>query len=145
MLNIGHSQTPEKRDQSMDEKEKLEWLLNYEINLASRYRNFLSLVFLTPTSGQRVDVEELLETSMRDCDEFFHLEDSSAILMAHTGMSEAQEAIDRIKLMCNGTIDMRYSVSSYPEETSVGEMMEAAVSRLHLAKSREYGAVVVDG
>jgi hypothetical protein len=129
----------------MDEKEKLEWLLNYEINLASRYRHFLSLVFLTPTGDQGVDVESLLDSSLRDCDEFFHLEDSSAILMAHTGMPEAQEAIDRIKHMCNGTIDLRYSVSAYPEETTVGEMIDAAVHRLNLAKNREYGAVVFNG
>jgi hypothetical protein len=129
----------------MEEREKLEWLLNYEINLASRYRHFLTLVFLAPREDRGIDVEGLLDTSLRDCDEFFHLGDSGAILMAHTGLREAQLAIDRIKLMCNGSIDLRYSISSYPGETTAGEMMESAVHRLNVAKSRDYGAVVFNG
>ena len=129
----------------MEDRSKLEWLLTYELKLASRYRHFVSLVMMTPTDETEVDMECMLETSLRDCDEYFMLGNTGVVLMPHTGKKEAQKAIDRFKLLCNDTIDLRYSIAWYPGQISASDMIETATQRLGVAREQGHGAVVYKG
>ena len=79
---------------------------------------------------------------MRECDQYFSLGDSNAILMAHTTLEEAQHAITRYKKVCYGTMDLRYSVAIYPNSPTPESMMETARVRLEKAIDSQYGAVV---
>ena len=79
---------------------------------------------------------------MRDCDQYFSLGDSNAILMAHTTLEDAQQAITRYKKVCNGSMDLRYSIAIYPSSPTAESMMETARVRLERAIDSQYGAVV---
>jgi hypothetical protein len=122
----------------------LEWLLSYELKLAARFRYYVALVYTKPTDHDCSDlkIDQLFENDMRDCDQYFTLGDNNAILMAHTSLEEAQQAIARYKKVCNGTMDLRYSVAIYPNSPTAESMMETARERLEKAVESQYGAVV---
>ena len=126
------------------QKVLLEWLLDYELKLAARFRYYVALVYVKPfdnNANERI-IEELVQRDKRDCDQYFQLEDRNAILMPHTSLDEAKKAIDRYKSLCNETCDLRYSIALYPNSSTAQNMMETAGRRLDRAIESQYGAVV---
>ncbi len=126
------------------QKVLLEWLLDYELRLAARFRYYVALVYVKPKdeAGAKLKFEDFFQRDKRDCDQYFQLEDRNAILMAHTSFEEARQAIERYKKLCNGTFDLRYSISLYPNSPTAEKMMETADRRLSMAIDSQYGAVV---
>lgn len=124
---------------------ELAWLLDYERRLAERYRYFLSLVMISPLK-KKVDVVELLGSTMRSCDMVFSSNEEYAVLMPHTSEHEAQIAITRYNAMCNGEIDLRFSVTCYPEDiSSVSDPIQIGRRRLEMAKRSRTSEVISTG
>lgn len=125
--------------------ELLEWLLDYEIRAAARYRRFATLVMIGSGNGP-VNIRELLIDSVRDSDEYFELDSSSAVLMGETDGADALVAVHRYKARCDDDVDLRFSVASYPGDgRGVGELVSAAQRRLNQARGRHRGAIVTSG
>lgn len=123
-------------------EQQLEWLLGYQLRMATRHRYFVSLVMVA-VCARRISVRLLLDETLRASDEFFDLEEGTAIVMAHTGMEEAQEAIARYKSRCNGEVDLRFSIVTYPGDMgAVPDMLMKARQRLAIAKQLHCGAVL---
>lgn len=123
-------------------RQELEWLLAYQLKLAARHRYFVSVVMVA-SDRRDINIKGLLQDSLRECDEFFDLQGRNAILMAHTGKDEAYEAVQRYLAQCNGEVDLRYSIVSYPSDGgAVGDIVAKGEQRLTLARRLGYGAVV---
>ena len=70
----------------------LEWLLSYELKLAARFRYYVALVYAKPKdqNGTKLEIEDMFENDMRDCDQYFRLQDNKwkfimSILQIDTG------------------------------------------------------------
>ncbi len=124
---------------------RLEWLLNYELRSAARYRRFSTLILVASAQGD-ADLEHLLEDNVRSCDELFPLESNAAILMAETDRAGAMVAVDRYKSMCSQEVDLRFAMASYPADSGdPDDLLDTAERRLTEAKKRQFGAVVTQG
>lgn len=124
---------------------ELTWLLDYERRLAERYRYFLSLVMVSSLK-QKVDIVELLAPTMRSCEMIFSSDNEYAILMPHTSEHEAQIAITRYKTMCNGEIDLRFSVTCYPDDiSSITDPIQIGRRRLEIARRSGTSEVISTG
>jgi len=85
----------------------------------------------------------LLKSSIRASDQIFTLSGHTAILMAHTANNEARQAVERYRRMCNGQVDVRYSIASYPDDGgTVADILKTAEQRLAQAKRGEFGTIV---
>lgn len=122
----------------------LERQLNHEQKLAARYRFFVSVVMVAPTQSG-VSVRQILDETLRECDEMFVLDEGLAILMPHTTLNDATRAVDRFKAFCADRIDLRFSIATYPTDDAARGLLERARERLAEAKSGEFGEVVVSG
>ena len=119
-------------------------LTDYEIRCSERYRRFFSLVFMTSGNGQ-VEFRKLLGDLLRTSDEFIELEGFSSILMSETDKTAALEAVSRFEELQMGSVDVRYSIASFPEDgKSSLELLLRASDRLDKAKDRDEGAIVSD-
>lgn len=123
----------------------LEWLLGYVFRLAARHRDYVSVVMVC-TREDKINVRQLLRDTLRDSDEFFELGRHSAIVMPYTGREDARNAVERYQARCNGEVDMRYSIASYPGDAgTVGDMLRTGERRLEKAKGAGFGAMIGNG
>jgi hypothetical protein len=122
----------------------LERQLEHEQRLAARYRFYVSVVMVAPTQAG-VSVRQLLDESLRECDEIFVLDEGLAILMPHTTLQDANRAVDRFKAFCAERIDLRFSIATYPTDDAAPGLLNLARERLAEAKSGEFGEVVMTG
>jgi len=124
---------------------KLEWLLGYELRGAARHRYFVSVVMMAP-HDEKISMIQLLKNTVRASDQFFTVEGESAVLMAHTARDEARKAVERYRNRCNGEVDVRYSIASYPDDGgAVADILKTAEQRLIQAKRAGFGAIVSGG
>ena len=123
----------------------LEWMLDYEIRSSQRYGHRLSLVVMT-SGDHRSIPKKMLAGTVRRCDEFFDLGTDSVVLMGETGREGALCAVERFGFTCNGEVDLRFGVASYPEDGDSREvMLEVAKHRLRQALKGTQGPVVTAG
>jgi len=93
-----------------------------------------------------VDYVRLLRDTVRDSDELVVSEKGAMLLMSETDQGAAAKAVERCKALCNGNLDLRFSVATFPKDGNVpSAFFDAAVRRLEAAKSLEKGAVVAVG
>ena len=122
----------------------LEKQLKHEQRLAARYRFFVSVVMVAPTESG-VSVRQILDETLRECDEIFVLDEGLAILMPHTTLQDANRAVERFKAFCAERIDLRFSIATYPTDDAAQSLLDRARERLEEAKSGEFGEVVISG
>lgn len=112
---------------------ELERLLKHEHQLVKRYRYYLSVVLMA-SRGDQFNINELLSDTVRASDQFLALEEFNIVFMAHTGLDGAHKAVDRFRQRCNGGIELRYSIASYPGDVmSPAKIMAVAEQRLQEA------------
>jgi GGDEF domain-containing protein len=120
----------------------VEWLLGYELRGAARHRYFVSVVMMAPLQ-EKISMARLLKDTIRASDQIFTLNGEAVIVMAHTANNEAQKAVERYRRMCNGQVDVRYSIATYPDDGgTVADILKTAEQRLAQAKRGEFGTVV---
>lgn len=120
----------------------LEWVLSHELRLATRYRYFVT-VMLVSTSQRRVDIRRLLEDILRQCDEIFDWQGTAAVVMAHTAEEEGLKVVRRCQNRCNGEIDLRYGLVSYPADGATAPVILGRAHECLLeAKRGTHGTVV---
>lgn len=129
---------------TMPKKGDLERQLEHEQRLAARYRFFVSVVMVSPKEAG-VGVRELLNETLRECDEVYVLDEGIAILMPHTTLDDALTAVDRYKTFCANRIDLRFSIATYPTDDTAADLLARARARLMEAKLGEFGQVVAFG
>ena len=128
-----------------DEWNYLLRLIDFELHVSDRYRRYLSLTMIVAGNGP-VSINRTLEDVIRISDELVDLEGSTTLLMPETDVQGAMTAIRRFKTRCNGTIDLRFAVATYPMDgTSAGALVDKAVHRLDKAKTGAKGEVVASG
>jgi hypothetical protein len=126
----------------------LEWLLDYELRSAVRYRRFVSVILVAygDGNGRRNPRGLIGDNLLRASDEFFELNGDCAIVMGETDRIGALAAIERLKRLCNGESDLRFAVISFPLDGHIArELLSTAHRRLDKARALGSGAVVATG
>ncbi|MBE7558913.1 hypothetical protein HS125_08180 [bacterium] len=123
---------------------ELEWMLDYEMRSAMRYRRFLSLVVVA--TERPMDLQDFLKDYVRGSDEVFQLEQGAAILMGETERSGALKAVERLQRMATNNMGLRYAVNTFPfDGHTVTELIATAFRRLDKARNLDPNAVVSSG
>lgn len=125
----------------LDDHLTFEWVLDYQIQLAMRYRYFVSIVMVTNGDG-KIPIRRLLGQTVRACDQFFDLKEESAIVMPYTSQDEACVAVNRYKKKSHGAVDLHFSIVSYPADATTAATMLKTSKRL-ISKARQSGLSVV--
>ena len=125
----------------------LELLLDYELRCAKRYRRYVSLIMIAPMENGVPLNEAIGGCSIRECDEYFELDEGSVILLGETDNSGAIVALERFQNSANSSHDLRSSVVSFPfDGYTVYELLSIARRRLQKAKNMQIrGAVITTG
>ena len=122
----------------------LEWMLDYEMRSAMRYRRFLSLVVIT--SEEPGGLHGMLRDAVRGSDEVFQLDSGAAILMGETERSGALKAVERLQRAAHEEVLLRFAVNTFPfDGHTVAELLGTAQRRLEKARNLEPNAVVSTG
>ena len=125
----------------MAARQQFEWLLDYELRAATRYRRFASLVFLGSYDGN-VDLKALLASALRGSDEFFAFDPAAAVLMGDTDKEQAMGAITRYKSVAAG-VDLRFGVVTFPlDARHPADLHATGMTRLDVARRGGYGDIV---
>lgn len=121
---------------------EFEWMLNYELLLAERYRRFLAVAMVK--SAGKMDLRQLLGGTLRSCDVYFELgENFGAVLLSETDASGALTVLDRFKRYCEGQTEVHCAVGSYPRDGLPAERFTTTLyARMQAAEGQEPGAVV---
>ena len=123
----------------------LEWLLEYELTQSTRHRRFASVVMLS-ANGSTKNLDRIFKDVVRDSDPLFFVNGTMAVLMGETDSSSALRAVERYREAIGGTMDVRYSVASFPEDGRVpSDLMGAAQRRMDVANTMDSGSVVAHG
>ncbi len=123
---------------------ELEWMLDYEMRSAMRYRRFLSLVVVA--SDQQSNLPDFLKDSVRGSDEVFQLDNGTAILMGETERSGALKAVERLQRLATSERDLWYAVNTFPfDGHTVPELIATAFRRLDKARNLQPNSVVSSG
>lgn len=125
----------------MEQRIELERQLTYEQRLATRYRYFVSVVMIS-THHEEINVKQLLQETLRECDELYVLDGDVALLMPQTKIEDAYRAIERFKNICSDRIDLRFSIASYPADAATSNLLSMAKERLAEAREGVFGEVV---
>lgn len=122
--------------------DRLEWLLNYELTQSIRHRRYLSLVMLSSEESSEKP-RMILNKMVRSSDPLFAVNGTLAVLMGDTNSVGALKAVERYRGEINRSIDVRYSVVSFPDDAKgTEELMDTAYRRLETAKGLESDAIV---
>jgi len=123
-------------------REQFERLLTYELLLAARHRYFVTVVMIASRKGG-IEVLPLLRETLRLSDGWLSEGGKSAVLMVHTTVDQARQAIDRFKARCGDLIDFRYAIAGYPQDAGVSsDLVSFCEIRLKDAMRAGFGAVV---
>ena len=128
----------------MPQRSDLQQKLSYEQRLAARYRFFVSIVMIS-SYGKQVSVRQILKSTLRNCDELYVLEEGIALLMPHTSLQDALNAVSRFKDQCAEKVDLRFSIASYPGDAESLNILARAEDRLETARRGRFGDVVCQG
>ena len=128
------------------ENMKLEWLLGHELRLAVRHRCYVSVIMMMPRTKKDVSIAQLLKQTLRESDCHLSVGKQDVLLMPRTTKREAYGAVRRFKELCNGEVDVRYSIVTYPGDGgTVQSMLSAAKRRLIGAGRAGFGAIISSG
>ena len=117
-------------------------LLDYELKQSTRHRRYLSLVMLSFEDGNRKFVD-LLRSGLRQSDAMSLSENVVVVLMGATAKSEAIRAVSRYGDEFEGRLNVRCSVSSFPDDGKTPEeLLTVLQRRLKKAAGLSRGAVV---
>jgi hypothetical protein len=95
---------------------------------------------------EKISMAKLLKNTVRASDQLFTFNGQSAVLMAYTSKYEARKAAERYQTRCNGEVDVRYSIASYPDDGGVvADILKTAEQRLVQAKRAGFGAIITGG
>ena len=95
---------------------------------------------------EKISMTRLLKNTVRASDQLFTLGGQTAVLMSHTAKDDARRAVERYQSRCNGEVDVRYSIASYPDDGgAVADILKTAEQRLAEAKRAGFGAIVSSG
>jgi hypothetical protein len=119
----------------------LEQQLLHEQKLAARYRYYVSVVMVAPAQSG-ISIRGLIDDTLRECDEMYVVSEGVAILMPHTTLEDATQAVERFKSYCADRIDLRFSIATYPTDDVALDLLSRAKNRLAEAKVGEFGKVV---
>ena len=123
----------------------LDWLLDYEIQLSSRYRRFLSLV-LVGAEVTTLELNQVLSGTIRSSDVCFPEAQGLSVVMGETESSDAVQAIQRYNNAVNGSLALHHAVATYPADGATSsELKAAAARRLAVAKTLGKGSYVTSG
>ncbi len=139
--------TPDERETGMAKgRENLEWLLDYELRCAERYRRYVSVVMMAAEGQSGAQLLQLLNDQVRKSDEVFDLEYGTAILMGETDLPDSLRAIQRFRGYCEGNVELKCAIASYPEDRgSARDMVAALYRRIQTAAKGENGTIVTNG
>ena len=121
----------------------IEWLLDYEIRLSTRYRRFLSFVMVSAADKDPTTLDQVLSETIRSSDVRFLEQNGISVVMGETGKADAVHAIERYKRTLSGSMNARYAVATFPSDgkTSVA-LRHTALKRLKKACTLGSGAIV---
>lgn len=123
----------------------LEWLVDYELRCAARYRRFVSLV-IVGTHEEHRDLKSLLGKTLRSSDELFDSESGTVILMTETDELALSKAIRRLQEACTFEMDLRFGAAFFPKDTHTAtDLLSLAGRRFLRARMGPPGAVVSTG
>ena len=123
----------------------VDWLLEYELRLAARYRQFFSFVLIR-VDGDPDGLNKILSETFRGSDVCFREAHGLSVVMGETGGADAVQAIERYNRIVNGSMNLHYSVASYPSDgRTPAELRHVAQARLERARAQGPGAVVAEG
>jgi hypothetical protein len=122
----------------------VEWMLEYHLLLARRYKRPLSLVMVE--SRGTCSPKDLLKNTIRESDVYFQFNDSlGAIVMTETDTRGALTAIARYKAGAPHTEALRFSAGcSGPDEDQTASRFLSTVYR-RLKRAQNSGTTVADG
>jgi len=125
----------------------LKWLVDYELNQSVRHRRFFSLVMLAPSNGyNRERFRSVLGDLVRCSDPVFSVNGTVAVLMGETDKNGAVRAVERYQDTVNKALDVRYSVTTFPEDANDTEkLISTGHRRLETAQTFETETVVSRG
>ena len=122
----------------------LEWMLDYEMRSAMRYRRFLSLVVIA--TEEPGNLHGFLRDTVRGSDEVFQLDSGAAVLMGETERSGALKAVERLQRATREMVPLRFAVNTFLfDGHTVAELLGTAQRRLEKARRLEPNAVVSTG
>jgi len=127
----------------VEEMTGLEFLLKYEVGQSARHRRYLSLGMVS-CSGDPMMLRKILDEIVRGSDPLFSVNGHIVVLMGETDKEGALRAVERYKGAVNGDMDVRYAISSFPDDgKTITDLIRIGHRRLETAKTHdEYGAVV---
>ena len=124
----------------------LVWLLDYELTQSIRHRRYLSLVMLSSKEEGSEKPHMILNKMVRSTDPVFAVNGTLAVLMGDTNSAGALKAVERYRGEINRSVDVRYSIASFPDDAKeTEELMHTAYSRLETAKGLEADTIVTWG
>lgn len=119
-----------------------DWVLDYEIRLSARYRRFVSIVLIR-TEDDTDGLCKILAETIRTTDTCFTEDHGLSLIMGETAHTDAVQAIQRYRNAINGSMNVHYSVASYPSDGKTpAELNATAHRRLDRARALGRGAVV---
>ena len=120
--------------------------MDYELTQSARHRRFLSLVMISPKKSSEQLLTRILAGMIRHSDTYFSINGSVVVLMGETDGAGALMAVKRYQELINGAIDVRYSVTSFPDDVKeTSKIINTAYRRLEAAHALDSGAVVAEG
>ena len=142
--SLASEKTLDERDMNMVRgRDGLEWLLDYELRCAERYRRYVSVVMMASPEQTGGNLCQFLGDEFRKSDEVFELEHGAAIVMGETDLSDSIRAIRRFKAHCEGNVNLNCAVVSYPEDRgSARDIMTTLFHRLERANRDEAGSII---
>ncbi len=117
-------------------------LLDYELNQSVRHCRYMSVVMFCLKDASQ-EVVELLREDFRQSDAVSFYRDNVIVLMGKTSKANAIKAVTRCGLDLEGFLDMRCSISSFPDDGKTsGELLNILSRRLKRAMALDHGALV---
>ena len=130
---------------NVEEMSRLEFLLKYEVTQSARHRRYLSLGMVSSLEDP-VMLRKILDGIVRGSDPLFSVNGHVVVLMGETDKEGAMRAMKRYKGAVNGDMDVRYAISSFPDDgKTTTDLIRTGDRRLETAKTLEHGTIVAQG
>ena len=121
----------------------LDWLLEYELQAAERYRRYVALVLIRSTA-RWAQLREQLAQSLRASDAIIPQHGATSIVMTDTEIGGALVAVERLKkACCCDKAETYFAVAIYPQDGVLSDnLLVKAQLRLEKARSSVPGTVI---
>jgi len=124
------------------DKENFKFLLDYELRQCVRHRRYMSLVMMSLKNGHQKMIK-VIRSRMRQSDVVSFFEGFTLVLMADADKLEAVSAAARYGNDFDGCLDIRCSVSTFPDDGKTwNELSDVSQRRMKKAMKLNRGAVV---